>query len=477
MKNFKRFILSLLLIFKFLPVQSSDLGTVHSYGLSFIGSYEYEEPDFMNLRSGLVAEEDKIKNLGFLYNYKNSFLQGGYLDEFEFDIGYQIMRQTYWSNSSGTMDDVKVNVFNSRVLYGSQYSKKLMLKTGIGFRRLYHYWQDRETTTGNWGYDREQDYAFIPIIAELDAPMPELKLKGKLKLEFDYIFSGKNTSYMAYRGGSNKDLVFKNNDGYIWKVSYQSKYKNYILEPYYEFMSVEESDLDSGFIEPSNTTKEIGLKLSKVFAGKREKLDEYKTSFENDEYYFGIKTLYSEVENGFYNPTGNASIDEKDFGYAIFSGVKLIEKFKNQPINLNLEFAFNQFGESRSKCNNGDTLTTDGRYRRGFHSAGTVLTCTADNNLLIIDSYSTSIGLNGKYFVPKEGLFASGTYGIHRWDQGETDFIPGNNLNTNNYTGIDDFYSVGIGLEHNNFTFGVEHSVHDMYYDAKSKSVYAKYNF
>ena len=477
MKLIKILLLSLLFNLKLLSAQSSDLGTIHSYGLSFTGSYEYEEPDFMHLRSGLAAKGDKLQNLGFLYNYKNSTLNNEYLNEFEFDISYQLMNQSYWSNSSGTLDDNKVRIFNSRILYGSQYSKKLMLKSGIGFRRLYDYGQNRNTTTGHWGYDREQDYVFIPIIAELDAPIPELKLKGKLKLEFDHIFSGKNTSYMAYRGGSNKDLVFKNNDGYIWKVSYQSKYKNYILEPYYEFMSVEESDLDSGFIEPSNTTKEFGLKLSKVFAGKRKAINDYETSFDNDEYYFGIKTLYSEVENGFYNPTGNASIDEKDFGYSIFSGVKLIEKFKNEPINFSLEFAFNQFGESQSKCNNGDTLTTDGRYRRGFHSAGTVLTCNADNNLLIIDSYSTSIGLNGKYFVPKEGLFVSGTYGIHRWDQGETDFIPGNNLNTNNYTGIDDFYSVGIGLEHNNFTFGVEHSVHDMYYDATSKSVYAKYNF
>ena len=156
-------------------------------------------------------------DIGFIYNYKNSALVGGYLDEFEFDIGYQIMRQTYWSNGTGTMDDVKVNIFNSRLLYGSQYSKKLMLKTGIGYRKLYDYNQDRQTTTGHWGYDREQDYAYIPIIAEIDAPVPELKLKGKLKIEFDHIFSGKNTSYMAYQGGDNQDLNFKNNDLLIGK--------------------------------------------------------------------------------------------------------------------------------------------------------------------------------------------------------------------------------------------------------------------
>ena len=79
--------------------------------------------------------------------------------------------------------------------------------------------------------------------------------------------------------------------------------------------------------------------------------------------------------------------------------------------------------------------------------------------------------------MPKEGVFISGTYGFHRWDQGETDFIPGQNFNTNDYSGIDEFYSVGFGIEYNNFAFGVETSRHDMYYDATSKSLYAKYNF
>ena len=477
MKNFKIFILSFLLIFKFLPVQSSDLGTIHSYGLSFIGSYEYEEPDVMNLRSGLVAEEDKIKNLGFLYNYKNSALVGGYLDEFEFDIGYQIMRQTYWSNGTGTLDDNKVNVFNSRILYGSQYSKKLMLKTGVGYRRLYDYGQNRQTTTGHYGYDREQEYAFIPIIAEIDAPIPELKLKGKLKIEFDYIFSGENTSYLAYLGGNYQDLNFKNNDGYIWKVSYQSKYKDYILEPYYEFMSIEESDIVSGSYEPSNTTKEIGLKLSKVFAGKREKTDEYNTSFENDEYYFGIRFLNSKVENGFSNLTGAAKTDKKDFGYSIISGFKLLDKLQNHPININFEIGFNQFGESNLNCNNGDTVVTNGSFQNGKYSNGQTLTCSANNTNVTIDSYSTSFGINTKYQIPKNQMFASLTYGFHNWDQSETTYSPGGSNTAYDYSDLNDFYSVGFGIEHKNFIFALEHSDHDMYYDSTSKSLIAKYNF
>ena len=87
---------------------------------------------------------------------------------------------------------------------------------------------------------------------------------------------------MGYFGGGYKDYNLRNNDGYIWKVSYQTKYKDYILEPYYEFMSVEESDFDSGAQEPSNTTKEFGIKLSKAYSDKRKARDDFETFFDND---------------------------------------------------------------------------------------------------------------------------------------------------------------------------------------------------
>jgi hypothetical protein len=186
------------------------------------------------------------------------------------------------------------------------------------------------------------------------------------------------------------------------------------------------------------------------------------------------------VESGFYNPTGNASIDEKDLGYAFFSGLKLIDKFKNIPVNLNLEFAFNEFGLSKSTCGNGDTLTTDGRFNGGSYSADYVITCAYNNNHTDIDSYSTSVGLNAEYLLPllpKKNLLISGTYGIHRWDQSETDYIPETNISTYDYSGVDDFYSIGLEIDYNNLTFGIEHSKHYMYYDATSKSLYAKYNF
>ena len=115
-----------------------NIGSQHQYGISLLGSYEYEETQFMHLRGGLQAASKKHDNYGLLYNYKKSFINNGYFTEFEFDNSYQFMNQSYWSNTTGTMKDIDVDIFNSRLLYGLNISEKLMLKSGLGYRYLYH---------------------------------------------------------------------------------------------------------------------------------------------------------------------------------------------------------------------------------------------------------------------------------------------------------------------------------------------------
>ena len=478
MKNLKIIFASLLIIIIHqVNLSAAEVGVKHEYGLSFLGSYEYEEPKLMNLRSGSQAEDDELENLGFLYNYKNAFINdGGFLNEFEFDSSYQFLTQTYWSNGTGTMKDIDVEIYNLRALYGIQLSDKLMLKSGIGYRHLYHYWQNRQSTTGASGYDREQDYTYIPIIAELKMPIPELNLDGKLKVEFDQIIEGNNTSYLGYLGGANKDLSFKNSDGYAWKVAYEGKRNGFIFEPYYEFMHVDDSNTVSSSLEPANTTKEIGLRIKKEFNSNRSVATDYKEVLGNDDFYFGVQLLRSEVETGMYAPTGTAKIDEKDYGYSIVSGMRVLDEINGKPIKLDVELAYNQFGEAVQSCNNGDTTKTDGRYRNGLYSAGTTLTCNADNNDVIIESYSTTLGIKPSIDL-SNGIFVSANLGLNRWNQSEHEVIPGTNIAGTNYDGIDTYMGFGIGLNKGNLNLGLDYLEHDMYYDAKSISASLKYNF
>ena len=44
------------------------IGSQHEYGISLLGSYEYEETQFMHLRAGSQATDNELQNLGLLYN-------------------------------------------------------------------------------------------------------------------------------------------------------------------------------------------------------------------------------------------------------------------------------------------------------------------------------------------------------------------------------------------------------------------------
>ncbi len=449
-------------------------GSQHEYGFSILGSYEYEETQFMHLRGGSQAESNKFENLGFIYNYKNSFLNNGYFTEFEFDNSYQFMNQSYWSNTTGTMKDIDVDIFNSRLLYGFNISDKLMLKSGLGYRYLYHYWQNRVSTTGGKGYDREQDYTYIPIIAELKAPIPELSVDGILKIEFDQVIAGQNNSYLGYLGGANKDLEFTNDDGYIWKVSYAANISNYVIEPYYEFMSIEESTVTNSSQEPSNTTKEIGVRFKTAFyTSNTSDVSNYKTFLNDDNYYFGIQLLKSEVELGLYAPTGTAKIDEEvGYGYSLVSGTGLTDF-------IDLEFAFNQFNQSQLSCNNGDTIKTDGRYNNGANDPGDTLTCGSDGIQVVIESYSTAFGIKPKYEYSVNGLdlALNLNVGYHRWDQSEATVTAGSSTSVVDHTGMDPYYGIGISTSYDNFDLSVSYLDHDMFYDAKSLGASLNYKF
>ena len=67
-------ILTIFLSFFSFNLLAAELGIKHEYGLSILGSYDYEEPKLMHLRSGMKAEDDRLKNFGILkINNQNLF--------------------------------------------------------------------------------------------------------------------------------------------------------------------------------------------------------------------------------------------------------------------------------------------------------------------------------------------------------------------------------------------------------------------
>ena len=112
-------ILTLILTIIFISksvISKDNLKLNHEFGINLLGLYEYEEPTFMNLKAGVTADDDKYSNIGFVYNAKKPFLLKDYLTELEIDTGLQILTQSYWSNSTGTISDKDLDIFNPQTI-------------------------------------------------------------------------------------------------------------------------------------------------------------------------------------------------------------------------------------------------------------------------------------------------------------------------------------------------------------------------
>ena len=164
------------------------------------------------------------------------------------------------------------------------------------------------------------------------------------------------------------------------------------------------------------------------------------------------------------------------WSFSIVSEMKIIDNIKGLPLRLHLEFAFNQFGDSKVSANSGDSFVTDGRYRKGNFASGTTVTDWVNNNDVVIKSYSTSVGIKPSFMVI-DNLFLNGNIGLHSWNQVENDFWPGTNYARTEYEGTDLYYGIGAGYKYKDFSVEIEYLEHEMYYDAKSFTGALKYNF
>mgnify|MGYP001188101838 CR=1 FL=1 len=468
----KLFIFILLNIFFVFYANAEDkLDISHEIGLQFTGSYDYNEPEFMHNKSELG--DYWFDNFGLVYNLKGNFLINDFLTEFELDTDFRRIKYDYWSNSTGTLTHKDNDTFNIRALYGFQLTDKLMLKLGLGYRSLKDPGGGTTTTTGNWGYDRIQEYRYVPILAELN--MPISSIDGKLKLEYDHVFYGYNASLLGVGGGANKDLHFKNSDGYMVKVSYKIPYEGFYFEPYYEFQSIEESTLSGTSYEPSNTTDEFGIKLTKKFGDdkiasfvKAKRIEKI-----SDNYYFGFGFIKTEIDSGISSLTGTATLDEDDWGERLYAGINLFE-------NLDLEFAFNKFGVAVLSGNTSDTFISDGRFKKHNSAPGSTWTINVNQYSTNIHSNSVSAAIKPKYnFTINNDLEVgiSGQIGITGWDQSETHLTAGSDTSVYDYSGYDGFYGIGVTAQTKALSFSLEYHDYDMFYDAKAVGLSISYKF
>jgi hypothetical protein len=470
--NFKKILIttSLVTLLSSLSTTSNSadkIGVTQDLGILITGYYKYDEPDFMYNKS--EVQDHLLNNFGITYNAKNNFLLEGYLNQLEFDADFRRFDINYWSNGTGTVKNVENDVYNLRALYGIQASDKLMFKTGYGYRHLIDKKKGVTTTTGAVGYDRIQEYEYIPFIVE--ANMPVAGVNGKLKLEYDYFVYGFNQNEFV---NSASNVNMRNDDGYSMKVSYKFPYSGINIEPYYEYMNVEKSKTVSGSTEPHNTTTEFGVKVSKTFGEQELKsVSNGKRLFNNEKVYLGAEILKVELDTGLSNGSANVKIDEDSYGYSLTAGYEINK-------NLDLEISYNDFGKAKlSASTSGSTFKTDGRSQNKTWSSGTTLTTTQNNTSINFRSNSTGIALKPKADLGN-GVNINGLVGYANYLQSEQTVYPnaGNSQSMFEYEGKDWFYGVGVGAKvSSNLDLSLNYKKYEMYYDAEVLSASVRYIF
>ena len=470
--NFKKILIttSLVTLLSSLSTTSNSadkIGVTQDLGILITGYYKYDEPDFMYNKS--EVQDHLLNNFGIMYNAKNNFLFEGYLNQLEFDADFRRFDINYWSNGTGTVKNVENDVYNLRALYGIQASDKLMFKTGYGYRHLIDKKKGGITTTGAVGYDRIQEYEYIPFIVE--ANMPIAGVNGKLKLEYDHFIYGFNQNEFV---NSASNVNMRNDDGYSMKVSYKFPYSGINIEPYYEYMNVEKSTTVSGSTEPHNTTTEFGVKVSKTFGEQELKsVPNGKRLFNNEKVYLGAEILKVELDTGLSNGSANVKIDEDSYGYSLTAGYEINK-------NLDLEISYNDFGKAKlSASTSGSTFKTDGRSQNKTWSSGTTLTTTQNNTSINFRSNSTGIALKPKADLGN-GVNINGLVGYANYLQSEQTVYPnaGNSQSMFEYEGKDWFYGVGVGAKvSSNLDLSLNYKKYEMYYDAEVLSASVRYIF
>ncbi|MBF0122463.1 MAG: hypothetical protein HQL21_03505 [Candidatus Omnitrophica bacterium] len=164
--------------------------------------------------------------------------------------------------------------------------------TGLGIRALE---DDASKVTGTFdnhgvqdtisGYRRVSHYYYLPIGVEIEKRFIG-DWRARLSMEYDFLMAGMQRSYspvdITYEGVNYHYDSIKNKQvkGYGMRVALNFKKDiqqfGFFVEPFYRFWDIEDSEVahmsgPAGYefvgiaMEPSNTTREIGVKMGVVF--------------------------------------------------------------------------------------------------------------------------------------------------------------------------------------------------------------------
>ena len=226
-------------------------------------SFKYEEP-------GVMEEEGTFYGLRLGYTYRDWVLSSGVgaMARLEARLAYgQVDYDGATQGGSplaiGGIDDL---AFESRLLLGADLLHGNLLNTfytGIGYRYLR---DDLSVHPG--GYLRESNYVYVPLGYEFDVDL-EAGWSWAARLEYDVFLWGKQRSHLSDVNLFLPDIENEQDSGFGYRVSCRLQHEGsggiFIIEPFFRFWDIDDSEISLGFLEPANETTEIGISVIWMF--------------------------------------------------------------------------------------------------------------------------------------------------------------------------------------------------------------------
>ena len=223
-----------------------------------ISYISYREPGIPFGKDVITVKED-----GVMYGIRGiaEYTDGVYL---ALDGKYSFGQVDY--SGSGTIDNIEDDMIEARALIGYAW-EKVTLYTGYGYRYLKDDMNNKTTSTGYFGYERESNYHYLPVGVKVITPLVPIQF------EVDALLSGMQVSHLEKAETWLPEVKNKQTTGAGIKISVDlsRKIKNIDVhfQPFLRWWKVQSSEVFysevGNFREPKNTSLELGGQLSIKF--------------------------------------------------------------------------------------------------------------------------------------------------------------------------------------------------------------------
>ena len=165
-----------------------------------------------------------------------------------------------------TIDNIDDYTLETRAIFGTDWLRTDTMHTvytGLGYRYL-----NDDLSVHPAGYERESNYVYLPLGYRFDASLDE-GWSWAARLEYDLFLWGNQKSHLGDVDPTMPNVDTKQDSGFGYRASVriQHKYSDavFIIEPFFRFWDIDDSDIRLGYFEPANETTEYGVQLIWMF--------------------------------------------------------------------------------------------------------------------------------------------------------------------------------------------------------------------